>query len=71
MVVLATAQGIDDLDEHLLEDVFSLAVVFGEEVNTGVYLLLMAAEEFLERAVFTSKVLRDQILIIQRLEVHN
>ncbi len=71
MVVLAAAQGINDFDEHLLKDVFSLAVVFSEEVDTGVYLLLVAAEEFLERTVLTSEVLRDQILIIQRLEVHN
>ena len=71
VVVLAAAQGINDLDEHLLEDVLSLAVVFGEKVNAGVDFLLVAAKEFLERAVFTSKVLCDQVLIIQRLKVHN
>jgi hypothetical protein len=36
VVVLATAQGVNDFDEDFLEDVFGLAVVLGEEVNGGI-----------------------------------
>lgn len=53
VVVLAPAKGIDDFDEYLLKDVLSLAVVFREEVDAGVDLLLVTAEEFLERTIFT------------------
>jgi hypothetical protein len=71
VVVLATAQGVNDFDEDFLEDVFGLAVVLGEEVNGGIDFLLVAAEEFLECLILTFQIEIDQLLIIQRLDVHD
>jgi hypothetical protein len=71
VVVFAPAERVNDFDEHFLEDVLSLAVVLREKVDGSVDFLLVASEEHLERTVFTRKVLGDQILIIQRLKVHN
>ena len=54
MVVLATAQGVDDFDEHLLKDVLGLAMVLSKEVDAGVDFLLVTPEEFLEGFILSS-----------------
>ena len=71
VVVFPLAQGIYDLDENFLENIFSQALVFDEKIDGGINLLLMAVQQFLEGAFITLQIAANKLLVIKRRNLHN
>jgi hypothetical protein len=63
MVVLSLAQGVNDLDENLLHNIFRKALFLDEQIDRGIDLLLMPVEKFFKRAVIAIQVLDNELLV--------
>ncbi len=64
VIVLTFSQGINDLDQYILENVFGEALVLYKQVDGSEDLLFVPIEENFERAFVTFEITANEFMIV-------